>query len=120
MERPAADIFLAGITQTPPTVYTIVAMASANWGPHSKWPSIYLAIGSFLNAPLLPLYGILVRYGLPLGVVNTILHTNLLVAWGMQAKGYVGFAEGVLVRSLGGEMLKMKVEGKKLLDKEKK
>ena len=101
MERPAADIFLAGITQTPPTVYLVIAMASNSWGPSTLKARLYLAVGSFLNAPLLPLYGVLVRHGLPLGTVNTILHCNLLFAWGMQAKGYCLFSDGVLARGAG-------------------
>jgi len=100
MERPAADIFLAGITQTPPTVYTVVAMASNSWGAGTLKARLQLAVGSFLNAPLLPLYGILVRRGLPLGVVNTILHCNLLLAWGLQAMGYISFSDDVLARKI--------------------
>merc|ERR550539_461987 len=43
-------------------------------------------IGFMLNAPLLPSYPCLVQYtNLSLGVVNALLHTNLTLAWGMQA-----------------------------------
>jgi len=47
---------------------------------------IGFSVGFFLNAPLLPMYPILVQYsGFSLGTVNTILHTNLLCAWSLQA-----------------------------------
>jgi hypothetical protein len=42
----------------------------------------YVAL--LLNAPLLPAYPILLDYKLNLGLVNTILHSNLFVAWGLQ------------------------------------
>jgi hypothetical protein len=45
---------------------------------------VWLTIAFFLNAPLLPVYPELLWSGLELGVVNTILHTNLATAWGLQ------------------------------------
>jgi hypothetical protein len=45
-----------------------------------------LYIGFFLNAPLLPTYPAFIQYtSLSLGMVNAILHSNLTIAWGMQA-----------------------------------
>ena len=47
---------------------------------------ILFYIGFMLNAPLLPSYPCFVQYtNLSLGVVNALLHTNLTLAWGMQA-----------------------------------
>merc|ERR1712038_174600 len=47
---------------------------------------ILFYVGFILNAPLLPSYPCLVQYtNLSLGVVNALLHTNLTLAWGMQA-----------------------------------
>lgn len=136
--RPACDIFVAGTSQFPPTVYCFVVVMSIRWQdaiPHMEgklqpMPQIqqqqqpagsfstsekalltpsgsdngkastklvmnqfirrnfrYMHyIGFLLNAPLLPSYPAFVQYtSLPLGVVNAILHTNLTLAWGMQA-----------------------------------
>ena len=42
-------------------------------------------IGFIGNAPLLPLYPLLVQYtNLTLAGINTLLHTWLLVMWGLQ------------------------------------
>ena len=45
-------------------------------------------VGFVLNAPLLPCYPLLIQYTQwPLGVVNSLLHLNLMFAWGMQSMG---------------------------------
>lgn len=85
-QRPACDIFIAGITQFPSTFYMMAVLA---WGlsthPVPKWSRCVGFLGFILNAPLLPLYPLLVQYThLSLAAVNTLLHTWLLVAWGMQ------------------------------------
>jgi hypothetical protein len=100
MERPAADIFLAGVTQTAPTCYMVVCAFSNNWkgDQNAIWRHlIILVIGAFLNAPLLPLYGVLVNLGLELGTVNTILHCWLAAAWGMQAIALRGLSYHIVV-----------------------
>lgn len=99
MERPAADIFLAGVTQTAPTCYMVVCALSNEWKGNQKSIKKYLVIltiGAFLNAPLLPLYGILVNFGLELGTVNTILHCWLAAAWGMQGIALRGLSEHIV------------------------
>ncbi len=88
MKRPAADIFIAGVTQTPPTVYLVISLWSSRHPRSKTFGVITLTIGALLNAPLLPLYPALVNAGLSLGVVNAILHSWLFVAWGMQGLGY--------------------------------
>lgn len=114
MERPAADIFLAGITQTPPTVYLFLCLMSNDWGVGMEvfTAQIVLGVGAFLNAPLLPLYGILVRMGLSLGTVNTILHFWLAAAWGSQAYGCLVFSRHIELfeANLLGDQKKMLLE----------
>lgn len=112
-KRPACDIFVAGTTQTLPTVYTVLILLSRYWKENKKhlkklvyssFPltsnyflcykqlksklstkyRIIFTLGFFLNAPLLPMYPILLSYELPLSAVNTILHSTLLLAWGLQ------------------------------------
>jgi uncharacterized membrane protein YhaH (DUF805 family) len=88
-QRPACDIFIAGTTQLPSTIYMMVLVALHLDNPRlSNIRRKYRAIGFvgfILNAPLLPAYPLLVQYtDLSLASVNTILHTNLLLAWSMQ------------------------------------
>jgi len=49
-------------------------------------------ISLLLNAPLLPSYPLLLHQKLPLGLINTILHANLLIAWSLQFYTVWGFA----------------------------
>jgi hypothetical protein len=128
MKRPAADIFIAGITQTGPSTYVFMVLLSNKWqleaesftdlkdssnarGGENKESSssslvkstaastlekkqksittgqLMVMVGVFFNAPLLPLYPILVSNDLKLGTVNVILHSFLAVAWGLQVLG---------------------------------
>lgn len=45
---------------------------------------IIFYVSLLLNAPLLPVYPILLDYKLNLSTINTLLHSNLFVAWGLQ------------------------------------
>ena len=92
--RPAADIFLAGVTQFIPTCYCELIMLSHLWkNGDSLWPPTIpkstryiFYYGFILNAPLLPLYPYLIHHTtLTLGAVNALLHLNLTISWGMQA-----------------------------------
>jgi hypothetical protein len=91
--RPAADIFLAGVTQFVPTFYCELVMWSRLWKDGDSWlPTIpkstryIFYLGFMLNAPLLPLYPYLIHHTtLTLGAVNALLHLNLTISWGMQA-----------------------------------
>jgi len=59
-------------------------------------------IGFVLNVPLLPSYPCFVQYtSLSLGMVNAILHTNLTLAWGMQAWGMRHFCQALNLASVG-------------------
>jgi hypothetical protein len=121
-KRPAADIFIAGITQVPSSAYVVIVLLSNKWqaGVDSVVPEestessaterntqstlekrqrkiikgqLMVTVGFVFNAPLLPLYPILVTNGLTLGHTNTILHSFLAVAWGLQGFGLRHFAE---------------------------
>jgi len=118
-QRPACDIFIAGITQFPSSFYMITVLWQAgvsNGGmtnmtsatnknnqasttttttttsrtplclylrPFYQWMGM---LSFIMNAPLLPLYPLLVQYtNWSLATVNTFLHTWLLITWSMQA-----------------------------------
>eukprot|EP01082_Thalassiosira_pseudonana_P005843 g5350.t1 g5350 contig2:354052-355188(+) len=114
-KRPACDIFIAGITQFPSTFYCLVALGARTWpslttkknasggaeggdvggvDEGGKKNAIELVrlpyrmiyyVGFIGNAPLLPMYPLLVQYtNMSLAEVNTLLHTWLMVMWGMQ------------------------------------
>ena len=95
-QRPACDIFIAGTTQTPSTFYIMVVLFFLD---HPKTKFSIRAWGMFgfiFNAPLLPLYSILIYYtDLSLAAVNTLLHSWLTVSWSLQA-----FALGHVIRSV--------------------
>ncbi|KAL7532193.1 hypothetical protein ACHAXR_006359 [Thalassiosira sp. AJA248-18] len=91
-KRPACDIFIAGITQFPSTFYCLLALGLRKWSSSSgpmedrmKETPIGLVrlsyrlmfyIGFIGNAPLLPMYPMLVQYsGMSLAGINTLLHS---------------------------------------------
>lgn len=84
-QRPACDIFIAGITQFPSTFYLMVFFALVHH-PRVAVSARAIGIAGFiLNAPLLPMYPLLIQYtDLSLASVNTLLHSWLCVAWSMQ------------------------------------
>ena len=92
-QRPACDIFIAGQTQIPPTaffmvlfVYTMMRSSDGKPCPIGLVYKLVGLVGFILNAPLLPTYACMVQYtSWSLGEVNALLHSNLLVAWSMQA-----------------------------------
>lgn len=99
-KRPPCDIFIAGTTQFVPSAYTILVILCRKWNllPNINYERktkfiqkettlldrSLICISFVLNAPLLPLYPLLVHQQLSLGLINTLLHTNLLMAWGLQ------------------------------------
>lgn len=98
-KRPACDIFIAGITQFPTTFYCLLVLGRRRWGDKNimndsisspiglvRMPyRIMFYIGFIGNAPLLPMYPVLVQYsGMSLAGINTLLHCWLMVMWGMQ------------------------------------
>lgn len=115
-KRPACDIFIAGTTQILPTAYCVFLLTQRYWesetgGPRNKkvvstfyttlqkkftFPyRVLYVVGFLLNAPLLPLYPVLLSLKMSLGHVNFLLHSNLCVAWGLQ---YIALRK--LLRSL--------------------
>ena len=90
-KRPACDIFIAGITQAPSTFYCLGALGLRKWGEEidSKKKRdespiglvrlpyrLMFYVGFIGNAPLLPMYPLLVQYsGMSLAGINTLLHT---------------------------------------------
>ena len=88
-KRPACDIFIAGITQAPSTFYCLGALGLRKWGEEKKKKRdespiglvrlpyrLMFYVGFIGNAPLLPMYPLLVQYsGMSLAGINTLLHT---------------------------------------------
>ncbi|KAL7555288.1 hypothetical protein ACHAWF_018991 [Thalassiosira exigua] len=100
-KRPACDIFIAGITQFPTTFYCLGALGLRRWpsrkskkdAPEASSPinlvrlpyRIMYYVGFIGNSPLLPLYPVLVQHsGMSLAGINTLLHSWLMVMWGLQ------------------------------------
>jgi hypothetical protein len=84
-QRPACDIFIAGITQSFPTFYIMGYFALLQHKHVSNTLRVAGIVGFILNAQLLPAYPLLVQYtDLSLAAVNTLLHSNLCAAWSMQ------------------------------------
>jgi hypothetical protein len=101
-QRPACDIFFVGITQFPSTFFMMIILSA---GLQKYGAMIGLSVrlrgclGFILNAPLLPLYPLLVQYtDWSLGFINTLLHTWLLIAWTLQGwtLRHVGHAVGAM------------------------
>ncbi len=84
-QRPACDIFIAGTTQTPCTFYCMAFLYLVEHPKFTKTMRIYGLVGFIMNAFMLPLYPFLIlnlEWSLP--ATNTLLHTNLCVAWSLQ------------------------------------
>jgi hypothetical protein len=86
-QRPACDIFIAGITQTPSSFYLMIYFYLADHAKVALSTRVFGMVGFIFNAPLLPMYPLLIQYtDWSLASVNTLLHCWLCVAWTMQAK----------------------------------
>jgi hypothetical protein len=84
-QRPACDIFVAGITQSLSTFYCMIFFLLVQHARIATWAKVTGFVGFILNAPLLPMYPLLVQYtDWSLASVNTLLHSWLCVAWSMQ------------------------------------
>jgi hypothetical protein len=86
-QRPACDIFVVGITQFPSTFYMMLILAAGF--PHCHALTLRTRVvgclAFVLNAPLLPLYPILVVYtDWSLATINTFLHSWLWMTWTLQ------------------------------------
>lgn len=82
--RPAADVFIAGCSQTLPTFYLQLALLSiTERAPRRAWWSLQVSLIG--NAPLIFAYPWLVQQsGLTLGTINAALHAVLALSWGIQ------------------------------------
>lgn len=105
-DRPACDIFIAGITQFPSTVYVMFVFLTSELAPKDKnipvlttFQRIWGSMAFMMNAPLLPIYPLLAQYtDWSLGSINALLHAWLLTTWclqGLSLKGIVMRAKGV-------------------------
>jgi hypothetical protein len=84
-QRPACDIFFAGITQTPSSFYIMIFYALVDHPKVQKWARMVGFVGFISNAPLLPIYPLLCQYtDWSLGSINAFLHCWLCVSWCMQ------------------------------------
>jgi hypothetical protein len=90
-QRPACDIFIAGITQFPSSFYIMLILFQISRDPviaaFIRPTTLWMGILAFIaNAPLLPIYPLLVQYtNWSLAQVNTFLHAWLLLTWSLQA-----------------------------------
>ena len=97
-ERPAADIFCAGVSQFIPTVYLLLRC----WYYHGFTTSlqgnnnrttvvngrfVVLSVGLVMNSLLLPAYAPFVERGWTLGDINMVMHFYLGATWSMQWVG---------------------------------
>jgi len=84
-QRPACDIFVAGTSQFPSTVYMLVVLT---WGVPASLPwamRLRGMLGFILMSLTLPTYPLAVQYsGLSMGIINLLLHTCLMTAWTLQ------------------------------------
>lgn len=85
--RPAADIFLAGCTQTIPTFYlAATVMTFRNNVPQRSLGLLLFGLAG--NSPLIFIYPWFVQQsGWTLGMVNFMLHCVLAMSWGLQGWG---------------------------------
>ena len=82
-QRPACDIFVAGTSQFPSTVY-MMAVILSSCGTTTRHRMCGM-IGFGLMSLTLPSYTLAVQYSdLSMGVINLLLHVCLLTAWTLQ------------------------------------
>ena len=113
-QRPACDLFIAGITQFPSSFY-LIAILWKQESPYIRPAYQYMGMAAFiLNAPLLPLYPLLVQYtSWTLAGVNTFLHTWLWTTWSMQAVSLRHVQRAIAQSEQRPTMAVPKVAGKK-------
>jgi hypothetical protein len=101
-QRPACDIFVAGITQTPSSFYVMGLLYKGlpTLNGLSKPFRMMGMVAFILNAPLLPIYPLLIsKTNLTVGQVNGVLHIWLTFAWSSQ-----GFVLWMVSKSLEREI----------------
>jgi hypothetical protein len=107
-QRPACDIFVAGITQTPSTFYIMIVFGLVQH-PHVSNRAKVLGLFGFIgNAPLLPAYPLLVQYSnLSLGTVNALLHCCLCTSWTMQGMSVLQMTKALMRHERDEEGLRL-------------
>jgi hypothetical protein len=107
-QRPACDIFVAGTTQSPPTFFLMAVVGATMTReacPISFSYKLVCLVGFIANAPLLPMYSLLVQYtDWSLAAVNTLLHCWLMVAWTKQALSLRHFVVAMDQRAAAKEL----------------
>lgn len=85
-QRPACDIFVAGVTQSPSTFYLMTMLAfGLPTFRLNRWTRYSGLVGFIMMSASLPSYPLAVQYtNLSLGTVNALLHTWLMTAWTTQ------------------------------------
>jgi len=84
-QRPACDIFIAGVTQTPCTFYFMAFLFLVEHPGITKFMKIYGNVGFILNAHMFFIYPFIVDHlGWSMAATNTYLHANLCISWSLQ------------------------------------
>jgi hypothetical protein len=103
-QRPACDIFVAGITQTPSTFYIMIVFGLVQHQHVSNRSKVLGLLGFIGNAPLLPAYPLFVQYSnLSLGTVNALLHCCLCTSWTMQGISILQMTKALMRHERGEE-----------------
>jgi len=96
-QRPACDIFIAGVTQTPCTFYCMGFLYLVQHPAMTKGVVVSGLVGFIMNAYLLPLYPFLAEnQGWSLGATNALMHANLFIAWGLQGLTLQRLVQGLV------------------------
>mmetsp|Transcript_36694 Transcript_36694/g.84427 ORF Transcript_36694/g.84427 Transcript_36694/m.84427 type:complete len:394 (+) Transcript_36694:122-1303(+) len=83
-QRPACDVFIAGSTQSPASLFLQLALLIAA-GAGGGWREAVVCVSLVASAPLAYAYPWLVLHsGLSLGAVNSVLHVVIGLSWGLQ------------------------------------
>lgn len=97
-QRPACDLFVAAVTQAPPSYYMMAILFFLDRPKSNFNARIWGAVGLNFHIPLLPLYPMLVQYtDWSLGAINTLLHSWLAVSWAMQAYSLYRIIQSVMI-----------------------
>lgn len=85
-QRPACDIFVAGVAQSVPTFYLMIQLARGLPTLSLTWRTRCIGLAAFIMmSATLPTYPLAVQYtDWSLGTVNAALHLWLTVAWSAQ------------------------------------
>ena len=86
-QRPACDIFVAGVAQSIPTFYLMATLwrGLPTFASIDRWTRVAGLIAFIMMSATLPSYPLAVQYsGWSLGTVNALLHVWLCAAWSAQ------------------------------------